>query len=66
MSVPNGVSDDGLPVGLQILAPAKADDRLYLVGAALEALLEARWGGPILGLAPELDIGPTTRLEVSR
>ena len=28
------------PVGFQILAPAKADDRLYRVGAALEALLE--------------------------
>ncbi|MGB6127020.1 MAG: Asp-tRNA(Asn)/Glu-tRNA(Gln) amidotransferase subunit GatA, partial [Gordonia sp. (in: high G+C Gram-positive bacteria)] len=35
MSVPSGVSsDDGLPVGLQIMAPAMADDRLYRVGAA--------------------------------
>jgi aspartyl-tRNA(Asn)/glutamyl-tRNA(Gln) amidotransferase subunit A len=56
MSVPNGLSDDGLPVGFQILAPAKADDRLYRVGAALEALLEARWGGPILAKAPELEV----------
>ena len=31
-----------------LLAPALADDRLYRVGAALEALLEARWGGPLL------------------
>lgn len=38
MSVPSGLStDDGLPVGLQILAPAQADDRLYKVGAAYEA-----------------------------
>ncbi|MDF0586088.1 Asp-tRNA(Asn)/Glu-tRNA(Gln) amidotransferase subunit GatA [Tsukamurella sp. 8F] len=38
MSVPSGLSaDDGLPVGLQILAPAQADDRLYRVGAAYEA-----------------------------
>ncbi|AFA74042.1 glutamyl-tRNA(Gln) amidotransferase subunit A [Gordonia polyisoprenivorans VH2] len=38
MSVPSGVSaDDGLPVGLQIMAPALADDRLYRVGAAYEA-----------------------------
>ncbi|MGB3302520.1 Asp-tRNA(Asn)/Glu-tRNA(Gln) amidotransferase subunit GatA [Gordonia sp. (in: high G+C Gram-positive bacteria)] len=38
MSVPSGVSsDDGLPVGLQIMAPAMADDRLYRVGAAYEA-----------------------------
>lgn len=48
MSVPAGFSaDDGLPVGLQILAPALADDRLYRVGAAYEA---AR--GPLAG--PEL------------
>ena len=38
MSVPSGLSgDDGLPVGLQIMAPAMADDRLYRVGAAYEA-----------------------------
>lgn len=54
MSLPNGLSDDGLPVGFQILAPAKADDRLYRVGAALEAALENAWGGPLLNKAPEL------------
>ncbi|GAA2236082.1 Asp-tRNA(Asn)/Glu-tRNA(Gln) amidotransferase subunit GatA [Promicromonospora sukumoe] len=54
MSLPNGLSDDGLPVGFQILAPAKADDRLYRVGAALEAALESGWGGPLLNQAPEL------------
>jgi aspartyl-tRNA(Asn)/glutamyl-tRNA(Gln) amidotransferase subunit A len=38
MSVPSGLSpDDELPVGLQIMAPAFADDRLYRVGAAYEA-----------------------------
>lgn len=36
MSVPSGLSD-GLPVGLQIMAPALADDRLYRVGAAYES-----------------------------
>ncbi len=37
MSVPSGLSpDDDLPVGLQIMAPALADDRLYRVGAAYE------------------------------
>jgi len=56
LSVPNGLSDDGLPVGFQILAPARADDRLYRVGAALEAALEAGWGGPLLAQAPELEI----------
>lgn len=38
MSVPAGLAEDsGLPVGLQIMAPAFADDRLYQVGAAFEA-----------------------------
>ncbi len=38
MSVPSGLSpDDNLPVGLQIMAPALADDRLYRVAAAYEA-----------------------------
>ena len=36
MSVPSGLVD-GLPSGLQIMAPALADDRLYRVGAAFEA-----------------------------
>lgn len=54
ISVPNGL-DEGLPTGFQVLAPARADDRLYRVGAALEALLEARWGGPLLATAPELE-----------
>ncbi|MDO5098469.1 MAG: Asp-tRNA(Asn)/Glu-tRNA(Gln) amidotransferase subunit GatA [Corynebacterium sp.] len=38
MSLPAGLaSDTNLPVGLQIMAPAFADDRLYKVGAAFEA-----------------------------
>ena len=56
LSVPAGLSDDGLPVGFQVLAPAKADDRLYRVGAALERLLENEWGGPLLAQAPELEV----------
>lgn len=56
LSLPSGLSDDGLPVGFQVLAPAKADDRLYRVGAALEALLENEWGGPLLAKAPELEV----------
>lgn len=58
ISVPNGLAatDDGaaLPTGFQILAPAKADDRLYRVGAALESALESSWGEPLLARAPEL------------
>ncbi|GAA4475915.1 Asp-tRNA(Asn)/Glu-tRNA(Gln) amidotransferase subunit GatA [Rhodococcus olei] len=38
ISVPSGLSaDDGLPVGLQVMAPALADERLYRVAAAYEA-----------------------------
>ncbi len=56
LSLPIGVADeDGLPVGLQFLAPAQADDRLYNAGAALEALLQDRWGGPLLDRAPLLE-----------
>lgn len=58
ISLPAGLaSDDGLPVGFQILAPVMADDRLYRVGAALEAALESRWGGPLLDRAPALEGG---------
>ena len=53
MSVPCGLSpDDGLPVGLQIMAPALADDRLYLVGGALEAALKESLG-PVRSSDPE-------------
>lgn len=55
LSLPAGL-DAGLPVGFQVLAPARADDRLYRVGAALEALLEKQWGGPLLAQAPELEV----------
>jgi aspartyl-tRNA(Asn)/glutamyl-tRNA(Gln) amidotransferase subunit A len=55
LSVPVGLApEDDLPVGLQVLAPALADDRLYRVGAALEALLEREWGGPLIDRAPEV------------
>ncbi|WP_454043306.1 Asp-tRNA(Asn)/Glu-tRNA(Gln) amidotransferase subunit GatA [Cellulosimicrobium sp. Marseille-Q8652] len=59
MSVPAGLSDDGLPVGFQVLAPAKADDRMYRVGAALEAALHGAWGGPLLDRAPALPTADT-------
>jgi aspartyl-tRNA(Asn)/glutamyl-tRNA(Gln) amidotransferase subunit A len=52
ISVPCGLApEDGLPVGLQIMAPALADDRTYRVAAAVEAALEQRWGGPLLARA---------------
>ncbi|WP_328531841.1 Asp-tRNA(Asn)/Glu-tRNA(Gln) amidotransferase subunit GatA [Nocardioides sp. NBC_00368] len=46
ISIPAGVSDaDGLPVGVQLLAPVLEDARLYRVGAALEAAI-----GPVLSI----------------
>jgi aspartyl-tRNA(Asn)/glutamyl-tRNA(Gln) amidotransferase subunit A len=55
ISLPAGLADeDGLPVGIQFLAPAREDARLYNVGGALEALLNAQWGGSILDKAPTL------------
>jgi aspartyl-tRNA(Asn)/glutamyl-tRNA(Gln) amidotransferase subunit A len=61
ISVPNGLADeDQLPTGLQVLAPALADDRVYRVGAALEKLLTDQWGGPLLDRAPTLGSATTT------
>ena len=55
ISVPCGLADeDGLPVGLQVMAPPLADDRLYRVAAAVEAALEQRWGHPLLAEAKGL------------
>jgi aspartyl-tRNA(Asn)/glutamyl-tRNA(Gln) amidotransferase subunit A len=49
ISVPCGLSE-GLPVGLQIMAPALADDRCYRVAATFEAATE-----PVLAAIPELN-----------
>ncbi|MHB1211702.1 MAG: Asp-tRNA(Asn)/Glu-tRNA(Gln) amidotransferase subunit GatA [Candidatus Nanopelagicales bacterium] len=55
MSLPIGLApEDGLPVGLQVMAPPMADDRLYLVGAALEAALLDRWGHLLIEEVPSL------------
>jgi aspartyl-tRNA(Asn)/glutamyl-tRNA(Gln) amidotransferase subunit A len=58
-SFPVGLApEDGLPVGLQVMAPPLADDRLYRVGAALERALSKTWGGPLLDRIPELAVAP--------
>ncbi len=52
LSVPCGLApEDGLPVGLQIMAPVLADDRAYRVAAAAEAAFTERWGHPLLAAA---------------
>ncbi len=55
LSVPCGLApEDGLPVGLQVMAPVLADDRLYRVAAAVEAALVQRWGHPLVDEAKGL------------
>ena len=55
MSLPSGLADeDGLPVGFQIMSPVMKDERMYSVGAALEAALLTKWGAPLLDKAPVL------------
>ena len=57
MSLPVGLADeDGLPAGLQIMAPFMQDDRFYRVGGTLEAALLSKWGKPILSNAPDLAV----------
>ncbi|HEY7882222.1 MAG TPA: Asp-tRNA(Asn)/Glu-tRNA(Gln) amidotransferase subunit GatA [Streptosporangiaceae bacterium] len=56
LSVPCGLApEDGLPVGFQIMAPVLADDRMYRVGAAVEAALQRRWGHALIDEARGLD-----------
>jgi aspartyl-tRNA(Asn)/glutamyl-tRNA(Gln) amidotransferase subunit A len=55
LALPIGLApEDGLPVGIQLMAPARGDARLYTIGAALEQLLESQWGAPLLSQAPDL------------
>ena len=57
ISVPIGLApEDGLPVGLQVMAPPLADDRLYRVAAAVEAAFTERWGHPLLAEAKGLSV----------
>ncbi len=54
MSVPAGLADDGLPVGLQIMVPALGEAVMYRVGAAYEAARNAEDGGPLIDRIPSL------------
>jgi aspartyl-tRNA(Asn)/glutamyl-tRNA(Gln) amidotransferase subunit A len=53
LSVPCGLSD-GLPVGLQVMAPALGEAVMYRVGAAFEAARDADDGGPLIHRVPEV------------
>jgi len=55
MSLPMGLDpEDGLPVGLQLMAPAYEDARLYQAGATLERLFFERDGYVVSSRTPEV------------
>jgi aspartyl-tRNA(Asn)/glutamyl-tRNA(Gln) amidotransferase subunit A len=56
LSVPSGLAD-GLPVGLQVMAPALGEAVMYRVGAAYEAARNAEDGGPLINRVPSLPGG---------
>ncbi len=55
LSLPSGLAEDGLPAGLQLLAPAHGDATLYRVGAAIEARQHQAWGGPLIDRIKDLE-----------
>ncbi|UBH06534.1 glutamyl-tRNA(Gln) amidotransferase subunit A [Leucobacter sp. Psy1] len=55
LSLPIGTApEDGMPVGLQLLAPAFEDARLYRAGGAIEQVIQDRDGAPFWAQAPSL------------
>ena len=63
MSVPVGLDDQGLPIGLQFMAPAMADDRLYVAGGALGP--PSAGGGPAMRFEQAIsEFDPVLGLEV--
>lgn len=55
LSIPSGLSStDGLPVGLQLMAPVREDARLYTSAAAIERALTDEWGEALIAKAPKL------------
>jgi aspartyl-tRNA(Asn)/glutamyl-tRNA(Gln) amidotransferase subunit A len=57
MSVPSGLaSDTGLPVGLQVMAPALGEEAMYRTGAAFEAAYIAEHGRTVPESAPVLEV----------
>ena len=65
MSLPVGIaSEDGMPVGLQLMAPATEDARLYRVGAAVEQLVAERDNAPFWAQAPSLAAASTGKAAI--
>ncbi len=54
-SFPIGLSEDSMPVGLQVMAPVMRDDLVYQVGACVEQIFTQEWGGELTLQARGLD-----------
>jgi aspartyl-tRNA(Asn)/glutamyl-tRNA(Gln) amidotransferase subunit A len=55
MSLPIGLSkEDGLPIGMQLVAPAFQDELLYRAAAPIESALEEDWGEPLIAKRPPI------------
>ncbi|EEH64731.1 aspartyl/glutamyl-tRNA(Asn/Gln) amidotransferase, A subunit [Gleimia coleocanis DSM 15436] len=46
MSIPSGVAEDGLPVGFQVIAPARKDDVMYRVARFVEDAVDVAGNCP--------------------
>ncbi len=58
LALPMGLDpDNGLPIGLQLMAPAHADQRLFEVGGSMEAFINDAFGGPVWSRVPEVAVG---------
>jgi aspartyl-tRNA(Asn)/glutamyl-tRNA(Gln) amidotransferase subunit A len=58
LALPIGLDlDTGLPIGLQLMAPAHADQRLFVVGGAVEALVNDAFGGAVWSRVPDVAVG---------
>lgn len=54
MSIPGGLAEDGMPMGVHLQGPARADATVYQAAGALAALLEQASGVAFSTLAPEV------------
>lgn len=59
ISIPGGLAEHGMPMGIHIQGPARADAMIYRVAGALEHLLEQTSGGPFYAQAPDLTTAGT-------
>jgi len=69
LTIPVGLDKAGLPVGLQLVAPGGAEERLLQVGAALErawGTSRQRLGAPPLSKAPRRAVAPPSAKQVPR